>query len=354
MTSDREIRIVAVGDVMLGDSSHFIGRGVGSCIERFGANHPFANVADTIAPADLFFANLESPLARQPGASAWERVYRGPARAAAGLQLAATNVVSIANNHMLEHGQRILAETRAILAEHDIDCAGYDDAVVGVCTPWRGRLNDLSVSLFADSLIREFSGRDVDPARIQAKLIDEVSRDDAQLKIVSVHWGDEYVGTPAPEQATFGRRLIDAGARLVLGHHPHVLQPIEEYGGGLIAYSLGNFVFDQDWGLATRGGGLLRLVLSATGIREWEFIPTLTTRHCQPTLASGREAVALRAAVAGPTDLPEPAYRALVARNTARFRLRMKWELLRHFWRVTPDTLRFLATKRKRPRPVLD
>ena len=353
MAQVSSLEMVAVGDVMLGDSSYFIGRGVGSQIRKFGPDFPFAEVSGFIRPADLFFANLESPLSRELGASSWERVYRGTAEAAEGLQLADKNVVSVANNHILEHGQQMLTETHTILASYDIGCAGYGDFNALSPAIWRSQVNGLTISLFAVSLIKEFSGIRIDPPAVLETLAKHLKQSTDDVKIVSVHWGNEYVTAPSAAQIGFGRGLIDAGAALVLGHHPHVLQPIEEYGDGLIAYSLGNFVFDQDWGPLTRGGGMLKMTLAKDAVQQWEFVPTVTDSRCQPRLAAGRTATTLQEIVRGEVGLSEQSYQDNLAKRTREYRVRMKMELARHFWRVTYDTVHFHLTKKNRPRPVL-
>jgi len=96
----------------------------------------------------------------------------------------------------------------------------------------------------------------------------------ADLVIVSVHWGVEYARSPAKEQVDWARQMIDAGADLVVGSHPHVVQPLEEYRGHWIAYSLGNFVFDQPWPITRQG---LMLKVTVNGKRITRVVPMPTT-----------------------------------------------------------------------------
>ncbi len=93
------------------------------------------------------------------------------------------------------------------------------------------------------------------------------------MVVVSLHSGREYVDEPNAAQIEFSRTAIDAGALLVIGHHPHTLQAIEEYGGGLIAYSLGNFVFDLDAGdLESLGPRAFETVVLYVTVREDEVV----------------------------------------------------------------------------------
>ncbi len=94
----------------------------------------------------------------------------------------------------------------------------------------------------------------------------------ADVVIVMLHFGNEYATTPTSKQRELAHAAIDAGALLVVGSHPHLLQEVEEYGGGLIAYSLGNFVFDGFEGDANTTA-VLRVTLGATGVASWSLLP---------------------------------------------------------------------------------
>ena len=219
------IHLAAVGDVMLGDSSHFIGRGVASAILKNGTDYPFGAVRDHLAAADLFLANLESPLSRVRGLGSWQRVYRGGEDSAAELRLAARNVVTLANNHILEHGYSMLGETREILESAGIGWAGYCATNEGENLSWRGEVEGLGVEIFAVSLIKEFSGRNNSADLVEAPLMRDLMASTAAVRIVSIHWGDEYIETPSGLQLELGRRLVEAGATVVIGHHPMFFSP---------------------------------------------------------------------------------------------------------------------------------
>ena len=114
------------------------------------------------------------------------------------------------------------------------------------------------------------------------QLLDDVraARRKADIVIVSLHWGTEYAREPDPEQRAFAHQLIDAGATLVLGHHPHTPQPVERYHHGLIAYSLGNFVFDPTRDHA-RHGLLLHCTLARGRVVRYRVTRT-HIEHSQP------------------------------------------------------------------------
>jgi poly-gamma-glutamate capsule biosynthesis protein CapA/YwtB (metallophosphatase superfamily) len=111
----------------------------------------------------------------------------------------------------------------------------------------------------------------------------------ADRVIVSLHWGIEYMPIPAPSQIDIAHGIIDAGSSVVLGHHPHVLQGIEEYNGAVIAYSLGNFVFST-WLPETRSSVILSISLDKEGPVKFDIVPVIINGEWQPVPVSGDEA----------------------------------------------------------------
>jgi poly-gamma-glutamate synthesis protein (capsule biosynthesis protein) len=109
-------------------------------------------------------------------------------------------------------------------------------------------------------------------------------REMADLVIVSMHFGEEYQASPTPEKKALAQLFIDAGADLVIGHHPHVVQPVEKYKSGYIAYSLGNFVFDQDFSEETMKGLLLKVLVQNGRIKEIEPIKIEINKYFQPEI----------------------------------------------------------------------
>lgn len=342
------MRLMAVGDIMLGDSSHFMGRGVGTAVRAQGADSLFILVRDLLSRADLFFFNLESPLSSNDGIDFQTRVYRAPARACASLKLGAVNIASLANNHILQHGPSLLQETKYWLEKAGIVGVGFSPNRGDDFRTTRVTCEGLTVSIHCESLIKDCTGEVIDYSRIEDRIVRSFSRMPADMRIVSLHWGDEFVPVPAPYQQQLAHRLVEKGANLILGHHPHVLQPVEEYKGGLIAYSLGNFIFDQGWGSEVETGGILDIVLSPE-IRDWKLHRTKINHAYQPELLAsmgGGGMVSdsgLSQIYPGLTDLQ---YRSLKSSCSRRFRLEMKWELLRHFWKVTRDTWLCLLSNR--------
>ena len=100
--------------------------------------------------------------------------------------------------------------------------------------------------------------------------------------IVSIHWGVEYEQSPTERQEMFAHLAVDSGASVVLGHHPHVVQPVEEYKDGYVFYSLGNFVFDQMWSEETRNGLIARIFFEGGQIKKVETIKVTIYEFHQP------------------------------------------------------------------------
>src|SRR5690606_2415251 len=110
----------------------------------------------------------------------------------------------------------------------------------------------------------------------------------SDMVIVSVHWGVEYKAKPNQRQILLGRAMIDAGADVVLGHHPHWTQTVEEYQDGVIIYSLGNFIFDQMWSEETRRGDVVEFKLDKTGVLGYQVKPIKIYDYGQPRWITGQ------------------------------------------------------------------
>lgn len=301
-----EVTLLAVGDVMLG-------RHVAAKMRLHGLDYPFAKVRDLLAGADLVFANLESPLGVKgrpiPNKGIW---FRGPPEGASVLRDAGIDVVSVANNHILDYDTESLIETLGLLDQHGVAWAGAGRNLEEARRPAVLERNGITVAFlayteFADADLfwswqhpRTFLAGPQVPgcAPMDLDMITEdvaLARTRADIVVVSFHWGQEYVNHPqsymGQDLQEVARRTIDAGAHLVLGHHPHAIQGIEFYRGAIIAYSLGNFVMDQTRPITTESM-ILRIGLSAGGVRSLQVLPVRIRDH-RPQLATDGDAAYL-------------------------------------------------------------
>jgi len=226
-----------------------LGRGVARLLDGSWAV-AFDEVRLWLAEADLAFVNLESPLTTAPYTGSRYDLRAMPSAVAA-LQAAGLDAVSLANNHALDGGEAGLAETIETLSAAGI--AGVRDWHDGLLVSRRGSEQVIRYRLLAfdDSVVP----LDVESA-VQATT---AAARRADLVIVSVHWGIEYQTAPSPRQTFIASALAGAGAHLVIGHGPHVLQRIERIGRTLVAYSLGNLLFDQLYPADCRQGVILRV-----------------------------------------------------------------------------------------------
>lgn len=285
----KEVNLIAVGDIMLGDHPVRFGHGVRSMIEKNGGASPFVQAKSILAGNDIVFGNVEAVLSDHGlvRGNLLSEEFRGAPEFLPMIQAAGFNVVSFANNHCMEHGTEAFWETVNAFRKHDIHVAGLSGSS-GRCEPVELTIHGCKVVLLSYSMCPEnyHKGPTVPYAHQQAfdRVFSEVQsfRDQADLLLVSLHWGYEYLDYPSPKQVQLAHRLIDeAGVNLILGHHPHVLQAVERYHGAVIVYSLGNFVFDM-WQRPTRDSMAFQATLSPSGEINYDLIPLWINRKRQP------------------------------------------------------------------------
>ncbi len=237
---------------------------------------PFRKIAPFFARADISFINLESPFSDQGPYHEDGLVFHAAPRMIEGLMLARITVASTANNHARDCGSHGVEYTVKWLRCHGVAPVGSSESEADT---HRGVVivrNGLRFGFLGYTYDQQNGNwRDLDPRIAHADPV-TVAQDVQQLRervdvvIVSVHNGVEYCVKPAKAQIDFAHAAIDAGATVVVGHHPHVSEPQEQYRGGIIFYSLGNFVFDQFQRQATQHGEVAevdflgRRTLSAT------------------------------------------------------------------------------------------
>jgi poly-gamma-glutamate synthesis protein (capsule biosynthesis protein) len=255
--------------------------------------YPFLKMADFLRGADITFGNLEGPISKN--GTRVDNIYSFEAdpRSVEGLSYSGFDVLSVANNHIWDYGAEAFADTLKILKDNGISYIGggssYEEAhqpivkeVKGTKVAYLGYTNLLPpfLGLKNSKPAVAFPGKDQIIFDVQkAKTL-------ADVVIVSFHWGDEYSTYHNSFQKNLAHITIDAGADLVVGHHPHVVQEVERYNGGYIAYSLGNFVFDQNFSEDTKSGLLLTVVIKNKKIDEIKEQKIGFTSSYQPFLIS--------------------------------------------------------------------
>ena len=314
----REWTLLAGGDVLMDRS------------EPSGVD-PFEFIEPALDSAALAVVNSEMVISDRGAPADKQYVFRAPPSAARRMASAGIDVVSLANNHAMDYGPAALVDTVDLLEAAGVMAlgAGADSAdayryrVVGV-------RDDVRVAFVGVSMIvpRAFpAGPDsagIASARPPSRILDSVRSADgaADVVIALVHWGVERTTCPSGAQRAFASDLMDAGADAVIGHHPHVLQPVEFADGRLVAYSLGNFVWHPRWGI-TGETGVLQIDFDAGEIVGWAFHPHLLNDDGAPVpVAEGKRHDRIADIIAGDCERhqpppPEPSTTSTVAEAPA-------------------------------------
>ena len=279
-----------------------------------GSRSPFDRVDPAFRRADLTIVNLETALTTRGTQQTKTYTFRSPPGFAHLLQQAGVDVVSLANNHVLDYGTIGLADTLAALDAAGVarTGAGLDaaEALSPVSIELGNGTETLRVAVLAASQIIPNAGwvaRPASPGIASAgkHVIDtntervvvavKKAARDHQVVIVVMHWGIEGDPCPSPIQRRLSRVLVDAGADIVLGAHPHILQPIEQTGTSIVAYSLGNFIWDPRSG-ATGDSGVLTVDFQGEIARTVNFIPhRLDANGWAATIPATGKAASVRA-----------------------------------------------------------
>jgi len=286
--SSDNVVIAAVGDVMLS-------RQVGESIRITGdPRAPFLKTALILRKADIAFCNLESPFHGEGSPIEGEMVFGADPVTIEGLKYAGFDVVSLANNHFGDQGWVGMYFTLAHLDENGIEYIGAGKSESQAREPKIIERNRVKFALLGysdiQSAIRKGYAATITRPGFAVLTKDNLIRDiqiakkQAHIVIVSIHWGTEYEELPTERQKAFAYLAIDSGALLVIGHHPHIVQPSERYKDGYIFYSLGNFVFDQIWSENTRKGLIAKIIFEGENITEVETMKVTINDFYQPCL----------------------------------------------------------------------
>ena len=258
-----EISLVLVGDIMLGRGVEIVSR------QKGDPGYPFLKVAERVREADIVFGNLENPIVENCPVHSEGFKFCATPWMIGGLVFSGVDVVSLANNHSLNYGREGLAQTKRLLLDQGIDSVGVGELLVreagGVKFGFMG----------FEYVGKGFNKGDLEKIRKADQGVD--------VLVVGVHWGEEYKSEPGRGLRDWGEKMIEAGADVVSGHHPHWVQGWEYIGGKPVFWSLGNFVFDQMWSEKTRQGMGVWLRDEGNTLKSVETIPTFMEAWAQPS-----------------------------------------------------------------------
>lgn len=279
------LTMVFVGDIML---SRDIGK---TMAEQDDWTYPFEYVKDYLQNADLAFGNLEGPISGRGKNQGSIYSFNADPFVISGLTDAGFDVMSVANNHIFDYGRDAFLDTLALLKISGIDAVGggvnFEDAHRPVVHDVKG--TKVAFLGYTNLYPRSFGDKNSVPA---ISYLDEgvmkhdieIAKTLADIVVVSFHWGDEYETKHNAWQERIAREAIDAGASLVIGHHPHVVQEVEEYRGAYIAYSLGNFIFDQNFSEDTGRGLILEVKINNKKIGRVRALGVSFNSSFQPSI----------------------------------------------------------------------
>ncbi len=289
-----ELKIAAVGDIMLG------GTGTPE-FQKFGYDYPFEKTRALLKQSHIVFGNLEGPLTHTDHEAVAKKYrYRSPPeKVAPALANAGFSVVSLANNHAMDQGAEGLKHTIEALDRAGVKHTGAGMNLAEARKPAILNAQGARVAFLAYTLTfpEEFwatTDRAGSPFGHEREVRADIAaaKQQADIVLVSFHWGQEGKTELRDYQKQLGRAAIDAGASAVLGHHPHVLQGVERYKNGVILYSLGNFTFGT-YGPEAFTSAVAELTFRAKQLAEVRLHP-MNVRNAevvfQPTPLTGAEA----------------------------------------------------------------
>lgn len=257
-------KIVSIGDYMTGENLHHYGRGIPRKFQDRFHDLISESVRENLSEGDILFLNFESSLEEEEildGLSIEKAVYVAPLESLKLLNsLDIPIVANIANNHFGQHGSKRSQFTIQNLEKNGILVVGKNNQPVEII------VKDYSLKIWGISLVNDpyFDGAyfkssyDTILNDLKLSLIKKKEND---FHVISIHWGKEYSTINNENQSRLARQLSDAGFDLILGHHPHTVQPVEKINNTWVIYSHGNFLFDQNFSALTQTGLVTKIKL---------------------------------------------------------------------------------------------
>ena len=286
------VELVAVGDIMLA-------RSLTELIQQHSPRYPFEcqGIQPLLAGADIALGNLECTISDQGTRQSKTYTFRAEPKVVEGLVFAGFDVLSLANNHTGDYGDTALLDTLSLLREAGIVAVGAGENITEAHKARVVESHGLRLAFLAYNQVQplSFAATATSPGCAfmeKERMVADVraARQQADIVIVSCHWGAEYSPYPTASQQEVAQALAEAGAALVVGHHPHVVGGLRYDRSTFTVYSLGNFVFDfdKDYSRETSSGVMLRCLLDHAGVKAVEFVPYAIVGY-RPCLISREE-----------------------------------------------------------------
>jgi len=296
------IKLSAIGDIALFGEYDKI-------IEKQGNEFPFSLVSDHFKKRDIVIGNLEVPLSNLGSPDKSKPIsLRGKPEAIKSLKNSGITHVSMANNHSYDYGEEAALDTKENLMFAGVSSFGIGKNLSHSRKPIIKEINGVRIALLAYNSyltngrrIAKINSSGIAPLEYKYIIQDIafIKENDEDCKIITCfHWGEEMKNYPSPFQIDLARQLIEDGANIILGHHAHVIQGVEDYKDGVILYSLGNFCFPKvesphidgigyDQLPKNRESFIFDCTISEDGIEGYDFTPIIINDNLQPEIASG-------------------------------------------------------------------
>ncbi|HFK1497469.1 TPA: capsular polyglutamate synthetase CapA [Bacillus paranthracis] len=277
---NEKMTMTMVGDIMMG-------RNVKEIVDRYGTDYVFRHVSPYLKNSDYVSGNFEHPVLLEDKKNYQKldkNIHLGAKKEAVqAVKDAGFTVLNLANNHMTDYGAKGTLDTLKSFKEADLDYVGAGENLKDAKHIVYQEVNGVRVATlgFTDAFVPGSIATKKQPGVLSMNpdvLFEQISKakdpkkGKADLVVVNTHWGQEYDNEPSPRQEALAKAMIDAGADIIVGHHPHVLQSFDVYKQGVIFYSLGNFVFDQGW-TRTKDSALVQYHLRDNGTATLDVVP---------------------------------------------------------------------------------
>jgi len=340
MIAEDNIKITFVGDIFPGELIYTQNYGIRTQFKRHNGYPWKSRIKSITGENDLIIGNLEGPLISQENAK--KTTFFGDPEFGFFLKDCGIDILNLANNHILEHGEEGLKSTVEILRKANIEVIGkLTDFNAGVCLKV---IKDLKIG------IAGFSNVDLNIIRNNSQfyeLTEEnvfnalkvMEQNKTDLKILCFHWGNEYIQVPSSGQRLLAYKFIDKGADIIIGHHPHIIQPWEIYKNGHIFYSLGNFIFDFIHSKSFGTGLVVTVEISRNGPIKISFKSVRLSYTNTITLLPSSETLKLNTKITSVYNnfkslslaKYNDRYNRLLRKNHLKQRLLMKIHLIKEF-----------------------
>jgi len=233
----------------------------------------FKNVANALSNADLTVANLESPLMTDCKATTEGMTFCGSEKNIQGLILSGIDLVTLANNHIDNYGQEGIDETIKLLDANNIKHTGLGEITYAT-------VRNIRFAFLGWNFLVPLHENEVTSQVAEAKK-------NSDIVVIFPHWGEEYQEVPSDFEISMNKILLNAGADIILGNHPHIIQPILIGNNTLTFFAHGNFIFDQEWSEETKKGFVAKTYIYNRKIIDVEIIPIYIKNFGQPEIVTG-------------------------------------------------------------------